>query len=93
MNDFGIVLPIGTLGIYKAACFYKGYLAGEKKVPEAGRTFVIGGGPGRECTPGSRKLTGHWLSDKAPDTIDSYSLEAVIIDGKRIKQNALPEEK
>lgn len=86
MNDFGIVLPVGTHGIYKAARFFKGYLPHDKKVPEAGRTFVIKGGVGREPTPGSRKITGHWLDDNMPDTIDTYSLEAVVIGDKRIKQ-------
>lgn len=86
MNDFNIVLPVGTHGIYKATCFFKGYLPSDNKVPESGRTFVIAGGPGREPTPGSRKLTGRWLDDKAPDTIESSSLEAVIVGGRRIKQ-------
>lgn len=86
MNDFGITLKVGTHGIYKAARFYKGYLPKDKKVPESGRTFVIEGGAGREPKDGNRKLTGHWLEDNMKDTIDSYSLEAVIVDGKRIKQ-------
>ena len=80
MNDFGIDLKAGTHGVFKAAYFYKPH-ASEKE-----RTFVITGGLGRECKSGGRKLTGHWLTDKAKDTIDSYSLEAVIIKGKRIKQ-------
>jgi hypothetical protein len=79
VNDFNIVLPVGTHGIFKAARFYN------TKASEKDRTFVIAGGPGREPTPGSRKITGHWL-DGMKDTIDSYSLEAVIINGKRIKQ-------
>jgi len=86
MNDFAIVLKIGTHGIYKAARFFKGYLGKDKKVPESERTFVIEGGRGREPKDGNRKLTGHWLHDGMKDTIDSYSLEAVIINGKRIKQ-------
>ena len=80
MNDFGIDLKAGTHGVFKAAYFYKPH-ASEKE-----RTFVITGGLGRECKSGGRKLTGHWLTDKVKDTIDSYSLEFVIVDGKKIKQ-------
>jgi hypothetical protein len=80
LNDFGIVLPKGTRGLYKRAVFY------DTKAADKDRVFVIEGGPGREPTPGSRKLTGHWESDGAKDTIDSYSLESVMIDGKRVRQ-------
>jgi len=86
LNDFGIVLKTGTHGICKAARFYKGYLPKDKKVPEAERTFVIEGGSGREPKDGSRKITGYWLHDAMKDTIDSYSLEVVLVDGKRISQ-------
>lgn len=80
MNDFGVVLKVGTRGIYKQARFFN------TKADEKTRTFVIEGGPGREPTPGSRKLTGHWEADNAKDTIDSYSLESIVQDGKKIKQ-------
>src|ERR1700674_2818002 len=80
LNDFGLVLPVGTHGVFKQARFY------DTKAPEKARTFVIEGGVGREPEPGGRKLTGHWLEDGMKDTIDSYSLEFIFLNGKKIKQ-------
>lgn len=86
MNLFGIVLKVGTHGVYRPELFYKGYLPKDKKVPESERTFVIEGGTGREPKGGNSKVTGHWLSDGMQDTIDSYSLDYVIVGEKKIKR-------
>lgn len=86
MNDFGINLK-GKQGVFKAALFYKGYLPGTPKVGTAERTFLCEGGSGCDPTVGTnRKVTGSWVSDGARDTINSYDLEYVLIDGAKLKQ-------
>ena len=80
MNDFGKSLPRGTRGLYKKAVFF------DPKASDKDRVFVMEAGPGMEPTPGSRKVTGFWESDKVRDTLDSYSFESVMLDGKRVRQ-------
>lgn len=80
MNDFGLSLPRGTRGLYKKAVFF------DPKASDKDRVFVMEAGPGMEPTPGSRKVTGFWESDKVRDTLDSYSFESVMLDGKRVRQ-------
>ena len=80
MNDFGKSLPRGTRGLYKKAVFF------DPKASDKERVFVMEAGPGMEPTPGSRKITGHWESDNVKDTLDSYSFESVMLDGKRVRQ-------
>jgi hypothetical protein len=80
LNDFGIVLPKGTRGLYKKSVFF------DPHASEKDRVFVIEQGPGREPTPGSRKLTGFWESTGEKDSIDAYALESVMIGSKRVRQ-------
>jgi hypothetical protein len=80
VNDFGMSLPKGTRGLYKKSVFFN------PKAADKDRVFIMEAGPGMEPTPGSRKVTGHWESDGAPDTLDSYSFSSVMVAGKRVNQ-------
>ena len=87
VHDFGNINLKGKQGVFKAALFYKGYLPGTSKVGAAERTFLCEGGPGCDPTIGTgRKMTGKWMSDGARDTINSYDLEYMLIDGAKLKQ-------
>ena len=79
MNDYGINLK-GITGVFKVKLFYK------PKASEKERTFVCEGGSGLNPQVGtSRKITGHWESDGARDTISSYDLESIFVKGEKIK--------
>ena len=79
MNDYSLNLK-GILGIFKSKLFYK------PKASEKERTFVCEGGSGLSPQVGtSRKITGHWESDGARDTISSYDLECIFVKGEKIK--------
>jgi hypothetical protein len=80
LNDFGISLPRGTRGLYKRSVFFN------PKASDKERIFIMESGPGMEPTPGSRKITGRWEIDGAPDTLDSYSFSSVMVNGKRFNQ-------
>lgn len=78
MNDFGMSLK-GVQGIVKKNKFNTG-------PSEKDRTFVCESGIGCDPTPNTRRtVKGHWLSDKATDTINSYDFEAIIVDGEKVK--------
>lgn len=87
MHNFGQVNLVGLHGLFKKKTFYK------PNATKPSRTFVCDSGPG--CEPSTnkdgshdgrgRKISGHWLSDNVKDTISSYDLEAVLVDGKEIE--------
>jgi hypothetical protein len=80
MNDFGIDLK-GKHGVFKEGIFYL------PKASAKAREFICEGGSGCDPTVGTgRKLTGKWVSDGARDTINSYDLEYLLIDGAKVKQ-------
>lgn len=78
MNDFGVNIE-GTRAIYNARAFYKRDASKEE------RTFTCESGPG--CSHdagglpglafGARTIKARW-ADGTTDTIDSYSIEAII---------------
>ena len=78
MNYFGIVLT-GLTGVFKKERFFN------TKASEKERTFHITGGPGCDPKCYGSKVKGTW-PDGVPDTIDSYSLETVEKNGKRVRQ-------
>ena len=74
MHDFGEINLKGKHIIVKTMGFNF-----KPKISIKERTFVIEGGPGCDPDPARpRKLTGHWLSDKMKDNINSYDIEKVL---------------
>lgn len=72
MNDFDVNLT-GLVGIMKSKIFYK------PNRPEKERMFKCDSGPGCEPTELKlRKIKGHWVTDKMPDTLSSSDFEAYI---------------
>jgi len=79
MNDYSRNLK-GIPCIFKSATFYK------PKASEKDRTFIPESGPGLDPTPNTRRtIKGYWQADKMRDTVESYSFEAIIVDGEKIK--------
>jgi hypothetical protein len=79
VNYFGVVLKPGTVGVFKQARFYN------TKASVLERTFTITGGLGRDPKNFGSKVTGTW-PDGTVDTIDVYSLEWVVVGGKKLMQ-------
>ena len=48
------------------------------------RTFVVSTDPGYRAERYSRTIKGRWLVDDLPDTISTYGVEAIIVNGKTI---------
>jgi hypothetical protein len=79
MNDYSRNLK-GIPCIFKSATFYK------PKASEKDRTFIPESGPGLDPTPNTRRtIKGYWQADKMRDTVESYSFEAIIVNGEKIK--------
>ena len=78
MNDFNYDLT-GR----QVICKQKGFVF----PPDASakdRTFVVSTDPGYRPERHGRKIKGHWLVDNLPDTINTYGIESIIINGKTI---------
>jgi hypothetical protein len=86
MNDFAVDIT-DLVGVVNPRSFS----LSDKKT-EKGRSFKIVSGAGCLPTVGTqRKIKGYWITDKMPDTINSYDFEYVLgKDGKRIERT--PEE-
>lgn len=84
MNDFNNDL-VGVHAVCKPSGFSFPADATAKE-----RTFVIGTDPGYKRERHGRKVKGRWLVDDMPDTIDTYSIESITVNGKTIKR---PDEK
>lgn len=80
MHDFGNFTLKGLHGVFKKERFYKPG-ASEKE-----RIFLCESGIGCDPTPNTRRtIRGKWVSDGSSDTVDSYSFEAILKDGEKIK--------
>jgi hypothetical protein len=75
MNDFKMAIN-GCKGVIKARSFYK-------TAPEKERTVSIGAGPGASPALPGRKVSVKY-SDGSTEYINSYDLDYVIKDGKKV---------
>ena len=86
MNDFGVNIT-GFVGVVKPRSFHL-----PAKPTTEDLSFKIESGSGCSPEKGTRRtIKGRWLSDNAPDTINSHDF-SYVIDKDGAKMERLPEE-